>query len=44
MAAIGEPVKTYDIPDPEEIPDEVPQDEPARSEPAQAPDGAPVPA
>jgi hypothetical protein len=41
MAAIGEPVKTYEIPDPEEVPDEIPQEEPA--EPVREP-GAPVPA
>jgi hypothetical protein len=41
MAAIGEPVKTYEIPDPEEVPDEIPQEQPA--EPAREP-GVPVPA
>jgi hypothetical protein len=41
MAAIGEPVKTYEIPDPEEVPDEIPQAEPA--EPVREP-GVPVPA
>jgi hypothetical protein len=41
MAAIGEPVKTYEIPDPEEVPDEIPQEEPA--EPVREP-GVPVPA
>jgi hypothetical protein len=28
MSAIGEPVRTYDIPDPQEVPDELPQAEP----------------
>jgi hypothetical protein len=28
MAAIGEPVRTYDIPDPQEVPDVPPQAEP----------------
>jgi hypothetical protein len=38
MAAIGEPFRTHDIPDPQEVPDELPQ------EPATAPEPAAVPA
>jgi hypothetical protein len=38
MSAIGEPVRTYDIPDPQEVPDELPQAEPeAVPEPAAVP-------
>lgn len=38
MAAIGEPVRTHDIPDPQEVPDELPQTEPvAVPEPAAVP-------
>jgi hypothetical protein len=29
MSAIGEPVRIHDIPDPQEVPDEFPQTEPA---------------
>jgi hypothetical protein len=38
MSAIGEPVRTHDIPDPQEVPDELPQ------EPAVVPGPAAVPA
>jgi hypothetical protein len=35
MAAIGEPVRTHDIPDPQEVPDVLPETEPvAVPEPA----------
>lgn len=38
MAAIGEPVRIYDIPEPQEVPDELPQAEPvAVPEPAVLP-------
>jgi len=37
MAAIGEPVRTHDIPDPQEVPDELPQTEPAVPEPTTVP-------
>jgi hypothetical protein len=38
MAAIGEPVRTHDIPDPQEVPDQLPQTEPtAVPEPAAVP-------
>jgi hypothetical protein len=38
MAAIGEPVRTHDIPDPREVPGELPQTEPvAVPEPASVP-------
>jgi hypothetical protein len=38
MSAIGEPVRTYDIPDPVEVPDELPQADPqAVPEPAVVP-------
>jgi hypothetical protein len=38
MSAIGEPVRTFDIPDPEEVPDELPQADPeAVPEPAAVP-------
>jgi len=38
MAAIGEPVRTHDIPDPLEVPDDFPQVEPeAVPEPAGVP-------
>jgi hypothetical protein len=30
MAQIGEPVRTIDIPDPEEVPDGIPEEEPQR--------------
>lgn len=30
MAEIGKPLRTIDIPDPEEVPDGVPQEEPER--------------
>ena len=38
MAAIGEPSRTHDIPDPQEVPDELPQ------EPATTPEPEAVPA
>ena len=37
MSAIGEPVRTHDIPDPQEVPDELPQTEPAIPEPTAVP-------
>jgi hypothetical protein len=37
MAEIGEPVRTHDIPDPEEVPDELPQTAPAVPEPTAVP-------
>jgi hypothetical protein len=37
MAAIGEPVRTHDIPDPQEVPDGLPQTEPAVPEPTVVP-------
>ena len=37
MSAIGEPVRTHDIPDPQEVPDELPQAEPAVPEPTSVP-------
>jgi hypothetical protein len=39
MSAIGEPVRTYEIPDPEDVPDEIPQAEPGEvvPEPAAVP-------
>jgi hypothetical protein len=39
MAAIGEPVRTHDIPEPQEVPDELPQ-----AEPVGVPEPAAVPA
>lgn len=38
MAAIGEPVRTHDIPDPQQVPDDLPQ-----VEPVAVPDPAGVP-
>lgn len=38
MAAIGEPVRTHDIPDPQEVPNELPHTEPvAVPQPAAVP-------
>jgi hypothetical protein len=37
MAAIGEPVRIHDIPDPQEVPDELPQAEPAVPGPTAVP-------
>lgn len=39
MAAIGEPVRTHDIPEPQEVPNELPQ-----TEPVGVPEPAAVPA
>jgi hypothetical protein len=39
MSAIGKPVRTYDIPDPEEVPYELPQ-----AEPEAAPEPKAIPA
>lgn len=39
MAAIGEPVRTHDIPEPHEVPNELPQ-----AEPVSVPEPAAVPA
>lgn len=44
MAAIGDPVRTYDIPDPEEIPDEIPEDDPEHAGRPEREPSIPVPA
>lgn len=37
MSAIGEPVRTHEIADPEEVPDELPATEPSVPRPAAVP-------